>query len=608
MQCVIKKLEINNFMSFADDVIDFSAKPGITSILGVNNDIPGAANGAGKSSGPIALFYCLYGKSAIKTKNKFLKNKYVNDNTGFSVTLTLNIDGVEFKIHRGADSNGNSFLRLFKKYDDEIVDITPASIYDCEKLIVNTLNGMNADIFLKTVFLTPAYGANFFTLSNTAKNEFLNLISGTDKLYNINSQITKDISEINTNIKILDSELMTLSKNNSILIEKKANYLKQQEENAAAYSEKAAKFETDIIEYKKQITELNSIINDSKQKITTEKTKNNKIANTIQNINLNISKLNLAKRNIATKDKHIDEFINKNKTICDIVCADCLPKVKDMLNITEMLSTKTSNNELNKQLDAALCQCNNDLTVNIDAANNLTNIITNLTNQYTDTVDNKNKIERLLDATMCNLQLLKDRHNEVSQDVFSSMIETNNKSIADKQLEKTDIIKQRQKLSILQFATDSDTVRKFVTSRFVADINHYISKYLSDMGVNYYCKFENDFTYTFLTPAGEMSYDNFSSGEKMRLNIAMSFALRKLLMTYLNLDVNVLILDEYLDSNLDALAITGITTVLTEIKQNPFYNIFLISHRKEFLSGSIDNIMTVTKTNGISEISYSAAV
>lgn len=55
MRCIIKKLEIHNFMSFKDDVIDFTKTPGITSIIGVNNDIPNAANGAGKSSAALAL-------------------------------------------------------------------------------------------------------------------------------------------------------------------------------------------------------------------------------------------------------------------------------------------------------------------------------------------------------------------------------------------------------------------------------------------------------------------------------------------------------------------------------------------------------------------------
>lgn len=603
MQCIISKIEIHNFMSFADDVINFSSKPGITSIIGVNNDIPGAANGAGKSSGPLALFYCLYGKSAIKTKNKFLKNKYTDGND-FYVTTTLSIDNTTFQIHRGADNASNSFLKLHKLVDDSYVDITPSSIAECEAMIINMLNGLSADIFLKTVYLTPALGTNFFTLSVANKTAFLNLVSGTNKLYDINGKISKDISEINTNVRIIDSELMTLNKTNSTLLAKKEEYIKQQQEAIQAYNDNSANLQMSISVLEGKIQTLNASIIDVKQLMEEYNVENNNLANKLQTIKINIGKLEAARRALNAKDKHIDEFIIKNQTLCDTVCDDCLPNVKEVLNIPVMLATKANNIELNAQLDKATTQCNDAFATASTAKEKLLVKITENTTKYNELVSTKNKLERDLDANVCKLQLIKDKHNEVAHEVFSGMIEANNVVIEEKQQLKANIINKRQQLSILKFATDSDTVRKFVTSRFVNDINHYVSKYLNDMGVNYYCQFDNDFTYTFMTPGGEMTYDNFSSGEKMRLNIAMSFAFRKLLMTYLNIDVNVIILDEYLDSNLDTLAISGITTLLTEIKQNPFYNIFLISHRKEFLSGSIDNIMTVTKTNGISKISY----
>ena len=123
------------------------------------------------------------------------------------------------------------------------------------------------------------------------------------------------------------------------------------------------------------------------------------------------------------------------------------------------------------------------------------------------------------------------------------------------------------------------------------------------MGVNYTVVFDNNLTYSFMTQSGEMSYELFSSGEKMRLNIATSFAFRKLLFKYLNIDINLLVLDEYVDSALDRLAISGIINLLNEIKlENDFYNIYVISHRSEVLSEFGGNQLIVRKTNGISRI------
>ena len=63
------------------------------------------------------------------------------------------------------------------------------------------------------------------------------------------------------------------------------------------------------------------------------------------------------------------------------------------------------------------------------------------------------------------------------------------------------------------------------------------------------------------------------------------------------------VLDEYVDSALDRLAISGIINLLNEIKlENDFYNIYVISHRSEVLSEFGGNQLIVRKTNGISRI------
>ena len=107
----------------------------------------------------------------------------------------------------------------------------------------------------------------------------------------------------------------------------------------------------------------------------------------------------------------------------------------------------------------------------------------------------------------------------------------------------------------------------------------------------------------------------------MRMTIAASFAFRFLLMNQYNFEVNLLVLDEYFDSNLDKLAINGIISILknnvggaaTSItnqiddeQQNlgQLYNIFIISHRNEILEAEEPDISTllIKKKNGISKI------
>lgn len=49
MKIEFHKVEMHNFMSFAEEAFDFSLCTGMNLVQGKNNDIPGSKNGAGKS-------------------------------------------------------------------------------------------------------------------------------------------------------------------------------------------------------------------------------------------------------------------------------------------------------------------------------------------------------------------------------------------------------------------------------------------------------------------------------------------------------------------------------------------------------------------------------
>jgi len=55
MNIIFGKLEIMNFMSFKEETFDFSDHHGINLICGINNDVPGAKNGAGKCLDKLTL-------------------------------------------------------------------------------------------------------------------------------------------------------------------------------------------------------------------------------------------------------------------------------------------------------------------------------------------------------------------------------------------------------------------------------------------------------------------------------------------------------------------------------------------------------------------------
>jgi DNA repair exonuclease SbcCD ATPase subunit len=75
-------------------------------------------------------------------------------------------------------------------------------------------------------------------------------------------------------------------------------------------------------------------------------------------------------------------------------------------------------------------------------------------------------------------------------------------------------------------------------------------------------------------------YNNFSEGEKMRINLAILFSFRKIAELKNTCNTNLLIMDEILDGVLDSDGIDVLTSILREFESN---NVFMISHKEEMI-------------------------
>lgn len=601
MKCKISKVKIHNFLSFADEEYDFSSKSGITTIIGVNDDIPGAANGCGKTALVTAIFYVLFGKDGVKTKNKFLKNRYVDSNE-YWIQLFVEIDGKNFKIERGSIGT-ESYLKMFTISNGVEQNITKASIFETEAALKRTLSNITPDIFLKTVLLSPALGKNFFGLSPKEKMEFLNMLSGTKRIYDINDLVVKDMNNLNTEIKIIDNSLMSLSKQIESLEEKKKDFIAKHEELKKIHDEKTA-------ELNEKIQKDTESIKTKTEEFNQRESERIKLANELEKLQEEQSKIKIklvAKaseaKSLQDKNEQMKKFIDKNTALRNLLCEKCKPRVDELLNIGVLTSHIDENNAKIDELKSELLEIQSKK----DDGNGIKELSSKLRNLQ-DEVNALNVEIRgyrnSIESNKYMLETIDSNYKKVDEiEPFSDLIESDKKEIEEKSDKRDSLTKERQKLAIIKFMTDDEIIHKFVISQFAKDINLYISKYLSAMGVNYTVVFDNNLTYSFMTQSGEMSYELFSSGEKMRLNIATSFAFRKLLFKYLNIDINLLVLDEYVDSALDRLAISGIINLLNEIKlENDFYNIYVISHRSEVLSEFGGNQLIVRKTNGISHI------
>jgi DNA repair exonuclease SbcCD ATPase subunit len=93
-----------------------------------------------------------------------------------------------------------------------------------------------------------------------------------------------------------------------------------------------------------------------------------------------------------------------------------------------------------------------------------------------------------------------------------------------------------------------------------------------------------------------MDFDNLSRGERNRLILALSLTFRDV-WENLYQNINLLFIDELIDSGLDAAGVESSLAILKKIARERNKNIYLISHREELVS-RVDNILKAIKSNG----------
>jgi len=127
-------------------------------------------------------------------------------------------------------------------------------------------------------------------------------------------------------------------------------------------------------------------------------------------------------------------------------------------------------------------------------------------------------------------------------------------------------------------------------------LNHRLTYYLDRLGLPHQVEFQNDLNVEITQLGQDLDFDNLSRGERNRLILGLSFAFRDVWES-LYQNVNLLFIDELIDSGLDSAGVENALSVLKKIGREREKNIFLISHKDE-LVGRVNHILKVIKDGG----------
>jgi DNA repair exonuclease SbcCD ATPase subunit len=144
-------------------------------------------------------------------------------------------------------------------------------------------------------------------------------------------------------------------------------------------------------------------------------------------------------------------------------------------------------------------------------------------------------------------------------------------------------------------------IKSKIIKQYIPIINKQVNKYLAAM--NFFVNFNMDEEFKESIKSrhrDSFSYENFSEGEKRRIDLALLFTWRAIAKMKNSVHTNLLIFDEVFDGSLDANGTEEFMKLLDICGENT--NIFVISHKGDILADKFRDIIKFKKAQNFSQM------
>lgn len=557
--------------------INFSSND-LVLVLGENLDLGGNdnRNGVGKSTIVNALSYALYGAALTNIKKDNLINK--SNMKHMLVTLTFDVNGVNYKIERGRKPGIFKFIKdgVEKETND---DESQGEGRNTQEEIVRLI-GISHDMF-KHILALNTYVEPFLSLKTGEQRPIIEQLLGVTKLSEKAEKLKEEAKVVKDEIKEEEFRISAATEAN-----------KRIESNIQTLETKSTAWERSkeqkVAKIQSSIMELLAVNID--EEIALHKTKKEVEDLTAEYRSLTKELTGLEKDVIDTT-KSVSRLEKVLSTSTEKICPTCNQDMdKDThdrvhneylaqhAEIKKKLSDKSTKRDEVKML-----------------ADSVASLIPELPKTYYETVEEAYKHKSTLDQLGNNLQ------NELdSANPYVEQIETLRRD-GLQQIDFTklnDLVKLRDHQDFLyKLLTSKDSfIRKKIIDQNLTFLNHRLAHFLSDIGLPHAVKFKSDLEVEISLYGKEFDFDNLSRGERTRLILSLSWSFRDVFES-MNDKINLLFIDELIDSGLDASGVEASLAILKKMSRENKRNIYLISHRDE-LVGRVTNVLKVIKEGG----------
>ena len=535
-------------------------------------------NGAGKSTLLDALCFALYGRGFRNLKKELLINTI--NQKALEVQLEFSIGKKNYKVIRGAKPN------KFELYLEDKMLNQDANNRDYQEYLEKNILKMSYRSFTQVAILGSANFTPFMQLRARDRRKLVEDLLDISIFTTMKEMLRAKVANHGIELKDTDYEI-------KILEERISGLNEQLDTLRVSRESKITRYENSISETQNNITKIMGEV-DEKTKDVVEK------KSTITDIDSQKARLEQATelerqleetRKKATRDI---EFYEDNDE-----CPTCKQGLDENHKKQHIAERQAKANEIRSALGQITTTIANtkqrleEIQVIQDEINDVQRDIGLL---QTEIVSNQKYIEKI----QKEIAVLESETGE-SSNTEDKIADTEDK-LDILSAKKETLIETGHYLDIAGMLLRDQGVKQKIVKQYVPVMNKLINKYLAQL--EFYVGFELNEAFEETIKSrfrDEFKYENFSQGEKMRIDLALLFTWRAVARMKNSVNTNLLILDEVFDSSLDTAGTDDFLKLLNTLTEKT--NTFIISHKGDQLYDKFENSLRFERHKNFSRLS-----
>ena len=566
---LFKRISYKNFLSTGNQPIEVALDMSQTTLVV-------GTNGSGKSTLLDALCFVLFNRPFRIIKKEQMVNTINNGDC--MVEVEFDVGTKNYIVRRGIKPN------VFEIFCNGKMINQDASNIDYQKYLETNIMKLNYRSFIQVVLLGSSSYEPFMKMKPRYRREVVEEILDIRVfglmdliLRSQQSDLQKKLTEVRHQAELIKTKYET-----------EAKYLKTLEakgsDNQRVQQNKLEENNKNKIEYERKLQNLNEQIAISQNELNGQE----KITKKVKELEKYETKI---EQNLDTHKKTL-KFFQENDT-----CPVCTQSI---------------------EADFKEEKCNHETTTISKLESGLSQLVGELSKQEEKIAAFGKVSQKIQDMNLdiakisASLESLKRHSDQIQQEISTS--ETRDVDIENIELElekmRSDLKEAEIALSKVQEEKDYvDILREILNDKgakaqiirkYVPIMNSLINKYLQAMDFYISFNLDEEFNETVKSRFRDtFNYNNFSEGEKMRIDLALLFTWRDIARMKNSTNTNLLILDEIFDSSLDGQGTDDFFKIIKTLEKE---NIFIISHKGDILFDKFTNIIKYEKVQNFTQL------